>query len=225
VSRCDRRHLVDSLHPPSPLRSDTGTRHLGSSRRCDPWTVERKRAAVGVGRGPGRGDQGEDRRLVQEGPGRAGSRRTSSSTRAAHAASPTRIEKGEQGNEPPAAGLEPLRRNPSGQQHRRGAVWIVAVQQGVRREPTLVDGADIFGAVQNLLLAARKHGIGGTLTMLHHHHEDDVARLLGLPQGAATVALIPLGYPDGVRFSTPRRRSVETVTHWERWGRQKSRDT
>ena len=103
-------------------------------------------------------------------------------------------------------------------------LWIIAVQQGVDGEPTLVDGADIFGAVQNLLLAARKHGIGGTLTMLHRHHEADVVRLLGLPRGTATVALIPLGYPDGVRFSTPKRRPVETVTHWERWGRQRSRD-
>ena len=104
----------------------------------------------------------------------------------------------------------------------RAPVWIVVVQQGVSGEPGLVDGADVYGAVQNLMLAARKHGVGSTLTMLHRQREQDVARLLGLPDDAATVALIPLGYPTG-DFSTPRRRPVEEVTHWGRWGRHRER--
>lgn len=104
----------------------------------------------------------------------------------------------------------------------RAPVWIVVVQQGVRGEPGLVDGADVYGAVQNLMLAARKHGVGSTLTMLHRQRERDVAELLGLPDDAATVALIPLGYPMG-SFSTPRRRPVEEVTHWGEWGRHRER--
>lgn len=104
----------------------------------------------------------------------------------------------------------------------RAPVWIVAAQRGVAGEPTLVDGADIYGAIQNLMLAARKYGIGSTLTMLHRRREADVARLLGLPDDVATVALIPLGYPER-RFSTPKRRPVEEVTHWGRWGHHRSR--
>ena len=100
----------------------------------------------------------------------------------------------------------------------RAPVWVIPVLQGVRGEPGLVEGADIFGAIQNLLLAARKLGIGGTITMLHRRHERDVRRLLGLPDDACTIALIPLGYPDGVSFTTPRRKPVETVTHWNHWG-------
>lgn len=101
-------------------------------------------------------------------------------------------------------------------------VWIIATQSGVSGEPGLVDGADIFGAVQNLMLAARKYGLGSTLTMLHRRREADVASLLGLPEGVVTVALIPIGYPER-SFSTPKRRPVEEVLHWGRWGVRRER--
>lgn len=96
--------------------------------------------------------------------------------------------------------------------------------RGVRGDPGLVDGADIFGAIQNLLLTARKLGIGGTITMLHRRREDYVRRILGLPADVCTVALIPLGYPEGKGFSTPSRQPVETVTHWNRWAEFRPRD-
>lgn len=104
----------------------------------------------------------------------------------------------------------------------RAPVWIIVTQSGIRGEPGLVDGADVYGAVQNLMLAARKHGIGSTLTMLHRQREDDVARLLGLPDDTITVALIPLGFA-ATSFSRPRRRPVEEVTHWQRWGNHRER--
>jgi nitroreductase len=105
----------------------------------------------------------------------------------------------------------------------RAPVWIFAVLRRIPGEPSLVDGADIFGAVQNLMLAARKHGVGCTLTMLHRKRESDVSRVLGLPPDARPIALIPMGYPESGRFHTPRRPPVETVTHWERWGNQRER--
>ncbi len=56
-------------------------------------------------------------------------------------------------------------------------------------------GRVIYGAVQNLILAARAYGIGTTLTTLYSWHEDDVRDLLGLPEDALTMGLLPLGYP------------------------------
>jgi nitroreductase len=102
-------------------------------------------------------------------------------------------------------------------------VWIFAVLRGIAGKPSLVDGADIFGAIQNLMLTARKYGVGSTLTMLHRQREQDVAQVLGLPSDARPIALIPLGYPESGRFHTPRRPPVETVTHWDRWGSQRAR--
>jgi nitroreductase len=101
-------------------------------------------------------------------------------------------------------------------------VWVFAVALGVRGEPSVVDGANVFGAVQNLMLAARVHGLGSTLTMLHRQHEAEVAALLGMPEDARALALIPLGYPSRPFFEV-RRQPVETVAYWEHWGVTRAR--
>ena len=82
-------------------------------------------------------------------------------------------------------------------------------------------GGFIFGAVQNLALAARAHGIGAPLTTFGTGPQLDA--LLELPDGATGVAIIPLGYPIRGRFSQPRRMPVEKVVHFDRWGAQQER--
>jgi nitroreductase len=101
-------------------------------------------------------------------------------------------------------------------------VWIMPVLRGVRNRPNPRAGSSIYGAVQNLMLAARAHGIGATLTTLYLGHEDEVNELLGIPEDASTMALIPLGYLARGKWSQPRRKPVEEVTHWERWGEQRA---
>ena len=100
-------------------------------------------------------------------------------------------------------------------------VWVIPVQRNARE--SRMGGSSIYGAVQNLMLAARAHGIGATLTSLYVAHEDDVRALLGLPDDAKTMGLIPLGYPARGRWAEPKRRPVEEVTHWGRWGEQRTR--
>ncbi|MPZ99566.1 MAG: nitroreductase [Dehalococcoidia bacterium] len=102
-------------------------------------------------------------------------------------------------------------------------VWVIPVLRNAATRPNPRAGSSIYGAVQNLALAARGYGIGATLTSLYAGHEDDTKRLLGIPEDALTMALIPLGYPARGQFSQPKRRPVEEVTHWERWGEQKGR--
>lgn len=75
----------------------------------------------------------------------------------------------------------------------------------------------IYPAIQNLMLAARSRGIGSTLTTLHKAREQDVKEILGIPENVATIALIPLGYPEG-RWGRPQRKPPEEVTYWNRWG-------
>jgi nitroreductase len=96
-------------------------------------------------------------------------------------------------------------------------VWVFPVLRhaaGVS-DPRL--GASIYGAVQQLILAARAFGIGATLTTLYSGHEDDLRELLGLPGDALTMALVPLGYPARGRWKQPERLPVEDVVHWNRW--------
>lgn len=77
----------------------------------------------------------------------------------------------------------------------------------------------IFPAVQNLMLAARARGLGATLTTLHKAREAEIKEILGIPADVTTVALVPLGHPQG-RFHRPRRRPSWEITHWDRWGQR-----
>ena len=102
-------------------------------------------------------------------------------------------------------------------------MWIFPVLRHAAGAHSPRLGSSIYGAVQQLILAARAHGVGTTLTTLYSGHEDDVRELLGLPEDALTMGLLPLGYPARGRWAQPKRRPVEEVTHWNRWGATRPR--
>ncbi|WP_436520255.1 nitroreductase family protein [Actinoplanes sp. HUAS TT8] len=96
-------------------------------------------------------------------------------------------------------------------------VWIVPVIIGAAKSSNPRLGSSIYGAVQQLILAARAYGLGSTLTTLHIGHEDDVRNLLGLPENALTMAIVPLGYPSKGRWAEPKRRPLDEVVHYDRY--------
>ena len=102
-------------------------------------------------------------------------------------------------------------------------VWIIAVLRNTAMSDSPRSGSSIYGAIQNLMLAARAYGIGTTLTTLYIAHENEVKKLLQIPEDAMTMALVPLGYPIQGKWATPKRQSVEDVTHWGMWGNQRQR--
>jgi nitroreductase len=85
--------------------------------------------------------------------------------------------------------------------------------------PPVVGGASIYPAVQNLLLACRGVGLGAALTTLLCLKEPDVRTLLEIPEGWATCAHVPLGYPEGAGHGPVVRRPVAQVTFGDRWDR------
>ena len=97
-------------------------------------------------------------------------------------------------------------------------VWVFPVLRNAADATSPRVGSSIYGAVQQLCLAARAYGIGTSLTTLYYGHEDELRELLGLPADALTMALIPMGYPAKGRWAEPKRRPVEEVVHWNRWG-------
>jgi nitroreductase len=102
-------------------------------------------------------------------------------------------------------------------------VWVFPVLRHAADAKSPRVGSSIYGAVQQLCLAARAHGIGTSLTTLYSGHEDELRELLGLPADALTMALIPMGYPAKGRWAQPRRRPVQEVVHWGRWDNKRSR--
>ncbi len=85
------------------------------------------------------------------------------------------------------------------------------------RDPSPYEGASVYPASQNLLLAARALGYGGALTMWHLGVEDELRELLGIPATVALSACITLGVPAG-RHGPVRRKPVTEVTFDDRWG-------
>ena len=90
-------------------------------------------------------------------------------------------------------------------------VWIFPVLLGAAASTNPRLGASVDGAVQQLMLAARAYGIGSTLTTLYSGHESETRALLGLPDDALTMALVPLGYPSRGRWTEPKRRPLDEV--------------
>ncbi len=86
-----------------------------------------------------------------------------------------------------------------------------------RNDPS---GASIYPGVWSLMLAARSHGVGATLTtVLGAFRQSEVADLLGVPldKGWQNAAAIPCGYPLG-RWGLAKRSPVHEVVYEEHWG-------
>ena len=59
-------------------------------------------------------------------------------------------------------------------------VWIVPILRYISKSKSPITGSSIYGAIQNLMLAARAYGIGSTLTALHTAYEEDVKKILNI---------------------------------------------
>ena len=81
--------------------------------------------------------------------------------------------------------------------------------------------ASIYGsilpAVWSFMLAARERGIGTCWTTLHLGYEQEVARLLDIPDDFTQVALIPIAYTRGTEFKTAPRKDLDNVLHTNGW--------
>lgn len=79
------------------------------------------------------------------------------------------------------------------------------------------EGASLYPACQNLLLAARALGLGGALTGFHAGVEPTLRSLLALPDDAVMHATITLGHPAG-SHGPVRRRPMAELVFGDEWG-------
>jgi nitroreductase len=73
---------------------------------------------------------------------------------------------------------------------------------------------DVAIAVDHMTLAAFSLGLGSC--WIGAFYEDQVKKILGVPNEVRVVALLPLGYPAGPVRATPRK-SLEEVVAYEHW--------
>ncbi len=85
------------------------------------------------------------------------------------------------------------------------------------RAPYSVEGASIYPACQNLLLAARALGYGGVMTSWHLFVEAELRSLLGVPDNVFVAAAITIGRPKG-HHGPVRRRPLSELVFLDEWG-------
>lgn len=83
---------------------------------------------------------------------------------------------------------------------------------------SMVGGASVYPAVQNVMLACVAEGLGCTLTTLHCQREPEVKAALDIPDSWATVALVPLGYPVGRGHGPISRKSTAEMVSLDSFG-------
>jgi nitroreductase len=85
------------------------------------------------------------------------------------------------------------------------------------RSPNPMEGASVYPACQNLLLAARALGYGGVMTGWHAAVETELRQLLAIPPEAWIAATISIGRPRG-SHGPVRRRPLRELVYEDAWG-------
>jgi nitroreductase len=74
----------------------------------------------------------------------------------------------------------------------------------------------VFGAAQNLMVAARSLGLGAAYTTFQLGSEAEINDILGIPQEVKVCVTIPVGWPD--RSQGPlTRKPLQDVVHYDGW--------
>jgi nitroreductase len=94
-------------------------------------------------------------------------------------------------------------------------VLACAKSRGGRTDITA--GASVYPACQNLLLAARALGYGGTMTQWYYPVQTELEKVLALPDDVNVVSVIPLGKPEG-KHGAVRRLPLPELVYENRYG-------
>lgn len=87
--------------------------------------------------------------------------------------------------------------------------------RGGRLGAEVLTVCDLSMACQNMMLVACSLGLGSCV--VRSFNQTAVSRLLGLPPGIRPELLVTLGHPARIP-PAPRRRPLEEVVHWDKFG-------
>ncbi len=78
-------------------------------------------------------------------------------------------------------------------------------------------GVSLFQSAQNLMLAARAHGVASLFTTFFFLKKNEIREILGIPPHIFMECAIFLGYGDE-KLGRPKRIPVQNISHLNRWG-------
>ena len=78
-------------------------------------------------------------------------------------------------------------------------------------------GISLFQACQNMMLAARAHGVSSLFTSFFFLKREEIKQILGIPPRIFMECAIFMGYADE-KLGKPKRLPVPEVSHRNRWG-------
>ncbi len=76
----------------------------------------------------------------------------------------------------------------------------------------------ILPAAWSLMLALRARNLGATWTTLLASRQQEVAAILGMPDGVVQTVMLPVAYTKGAKLRKADRLDATHVTYWETWG-------
>lgn len=93
------------------------------------------------------------------------------------------------------------------------AIWGIHDNSG---RPGLFDSG--IQAAWSFNLALRARGLGSVYATMLNARQDEVAALLGIPDGITTLVCFPVAYTKGYDFSPVPRRPATEITYFDQWG-------
>ena len=97
------------------------------------------------------------------------------------------------------------------------AIWGIHDDSG---RPGLFDS--VVPSAWSFNLALRARGLGSTWTTMLNANVDELAEILGIPDGVTTIVTFPVAYTKGRSFNAVPRRPAAEITYFDQWGYTRS---
>lgn len=76
----------------------------------------------------------------------------------------------------------------------------------------------ILPTAWSLMLALRSRNLGATWTSLLASRQDEIAKILEVPEGVVQTVMFPVAYTKGAKLKRAERQDARKLTYWNSWG-------
>jgi len=107
--------------------------------------------------------------------------------------------------------------------HEVPAFVFAGIDGRFEKEPQFVQASrygSILPAAWSFMLALRARGVGSAWTTLALRHEQEVAKVLGIPDNITLAVMMPVAYYKGTDFEPAKRLPAKERTYWNTWGQK-----